>query len=63
MPVITVDGPKLSKEQKTELVKSITKAASEIIKLPEQAFIVLIQEREMDNVGVGGVLLSDKKTS
>lgn len=63
MPVITVDGPKLSKDQKAELVKSITKTASEIIKLPEQSFIVLIQEREMDNVGVGGVLLSDKKTS
>jgi 4-oxalocrotonate tautomerase len=61
MPVITVDGPKLTKEQKAELVRSFTKVASEIIKLPEQAFIVLIQERERDNVGVGGVLLSDKE--
>ncbi|AGL02048.1 4-oxalocrotonate tautomerase DmpI [Desulfoscipio gibsoniae] len=61
MPVITVDGPKLTKEQKAKLVKSITKTASEIIKLPEQSIIVLIEERERDNVGVGGVLLSDKQ--
>ncbi|WP_347487625.1 4-oxalocrotonate tautomerase DmpI [Desulfoscipio sp. XC116] len=63
MPVITVDGPKLTKEQKAELVKSITKTASEIIKLPEQSIIVLIEERERDNVGVGGVLLSNKSPS
>jgi len=60
MPVITVDGPILTREQKAELVKTITKVASEIIQLPEQSIIVLIEERERDNVGVGGVLLSDK---
>jgi len=56
MPVITVDGPILTREQKAELVKTITKVASEIIQLPEQSIIVLIEERERDNVGVGGVL-------
>jgi len=60
MPVITVDGPILTKEQKAELVKAITKVASEIIQRPEKSIIVLIEERERDNVGVGGVLLSDK---
>ncbi len=60
MPVIYIDGPKLSKEQKTELVKGFTRVASDVIKLPESAFIVLINERDRDNVGVGGELLSDK---
>ncbi|KAF1086559.1 4-oxalocrotonate tautomerase [Sporotomaculum syntrophicum] len=60
MPVITVDGPKLTREQKSKLVKAITKVASEIIQLPESSIIVLIEERERDNVGVGGILLSDK---
>lgn len=59
MPVITMDGPKLTREQKAELVKSFTRIASEVTKIPEKSFIVLIEERERDNVGVGGVLLSD----
>ncbi|WP_027364067.1 4-oxalocrotonate tautomerase DmpI [Desulfotruncus alcoholivorax] len=58
MPVITMDGPKLSLEQKAELVKAFTKIAAEVTKIPEKSFIVLIEERERDNVGVGGVLLS-----
>lgn len=61
MPIITMDGPKLTKEQKAKLAKSFTETASKITQIPEQSFIVLIEERERDNVGVGGVLLSDKK--
>ncbi len=61
MPVIHMDGPKLTKEQKTELVKGFTRVASEVYKIPEKSFIVLIEERDRDNVGVGGVLLSDKQ--
>ena len=61
MPVIYMDGPKLTKEQKADLVKGFTRVASEVTKMPEKAFIVLIEERDRDNVGVGGVLLSDKQ--
>lgn len=60
MPVITLDGPKLTKEQKAELAKVFTKSASEITKMPEAAFIVMIKEIDKENVSVGGVLLSDK---
>lgn len=60
MPVITVEGSKLSKEQKSELVKSLTKTASTITNVPEQAYVVLIKENDRDNIGVGGILLSDK---
>jgi len=60
MPVITIDGSKLNKEQKRELVKSLTKSASNITNVPEQAYVVLIKENDEDNIGVGGALLSEK---
>ncbi|SHJ69355.1 4-oxalocrotonate tautomerase DmpI [Desulfofundulus thermosubterraneus] len=61
MPVITVNGPKMSKEQKAELVKSFTETASKIMNIPAQAFTILIEEMERENVGVGGVLLADRE--
>lgn len=60
MPVITLDGPKLSREQKSALVKEFTKAASRVTNIPEAAFVVILRETDPDNVGVGGQLLSDK---
>ncbi|MBU0764334.1 MAG: tautomerase family protein [Bacteroidetes bacterium] len=59
MPVITIEGAALSKEQKTELVQKITKTAGEIMKIPEHAYTILIKENNFDNIGVGGKLLSD----
>ncbi|MBN7771761.1 4-oxalocrotonate tautomerase DmpI [Clostridium aminobutyricum] len=61
MPVITIEGSKLSKEQKSKLAKEMTISAASIMNIPEQAFIVLIKENELDNIGVGGQLLSDRK--
>ncbi|WP_048190819.1 4-oxalocrotonate tautomerase DmpI [Methanobacterium sp. SMA-27] len=60
MPVITVDGPKMSKEQKAKLVKSYAETASEIMGLPVQAMVILIREVEGENVGVGNMLLCDR---
>ncbi len=59
MPVITVDGPKLSKEKKAELVKSFSETASEIMGLPVDAMIVIIREVDAENVGIGDCLLCD----
>lgn len=59
MPVITIDGPKLSKEQKAELVKSFSETASKITGLPVQAMVVLVRENDPENVGVGDCLLCD----
>ena len=61
MPIINIDGPKLSKDQKAQLIKEFTSVASKVIELPEEAFIVLIKESDRDNVGVGGVMLSEKQ--
>lgn len=60
MPVITLEAGKLSTEQKRDLVASLTKTASSIMNTPEQAYVVLLKENELDNIGVGGSLISDK---
>jgi 4-oxalocrotonate tautomerase len=60
MPVITVEAAKLSKEQKSKLVKELTASAANIMNIPEQAFVVLVKENSTENIGVGGHLLSDK---
>jgi 4-oxalocrotonate tautomerase len=60
MPVITLDMAAVSKEKKAELVKTLTRDASEITGIPQDKFIVLINELERDNIGVGGQLLSDR---
>jgi 4-oxalocrotonate tautomerase len=60
MPVITIEAGKLSKEQKSELAAQLTKSASSIMHAPEQSFVVLVKENEMDNIAVGGVLVSEK---
>ncbi|MGM0603404.1 MAG: 4-oxalocrotonate tautomerase DmpI [Bacillota bacterium] len=61
MPHIVFDGPELSKEQKKELVKNFTNTASKVTSIPREAFVVMIKENDLENVGVGGELLSDKK--
>lgn len=60
MPVITIDGPKLTKEQKSELVKEFSEAASRIMGLPVEAMITIIREVESENVGTGNCLLCDR---
>ncbi|MBQ6972934.1 MAG: tautomerase family protein [Synergistaceae bacterium] len=61
MPVITVEAGKLTTEQKSQLARELTESASRIMNVPAQAFIALIKENEPDNVGVGGVLLSERR--
>jgi len=59
MPVITIDIGKLDKESKAGLVRELTAKASEVTRIPADKFIVLINEMERDNIGVGGKLLSE----
>lgn len=59
MPVISLEIGKVSKEIKAQLVAEISKKASEILNIPQQAFITVIKENDMDNIGSGGNLLSD----
>ncbi len=61
MPVITIDGPKMTKEQKAELVKEISETTSRIMNLPVEAMVTIIREVESENVGTGNILLCDRK--
>lgn len=61
MPVITVEGPKMTKEQKAELVKSFSETASKIMGLPVEAMVTIIREVESENVGTGNILLCDRR--
>ena len=60
MPVITLEAARLTKEQKQELAKEFTASAARTMTMPEEAFYVFLKENSLDNVGVGGTLLSDK---
>lgn len=60
MPVITLEAGSLNKEQKRELIKELTTSASKIMNIPEEAFIVLLKENNTDNIGVGGIMLSNR---
>ena len=61
MPVITLEAAALTKEQKQTLAKEFTETAARVTGLPETGFYVFIKENAMDNVGVGGQLLSDRE--
>ena len=60
MPVITVEAMPMSLEAKRELVQALTEQAARCMKLPPASIYVFIQENLYDNIGVGGMLLSDK---
>lgn len=59
MPVITVEVAEMNKEQKAVLVKEFTAILSRESGLPPEAIFVFIKENQLDNIGVGGKLLSD----
>jgi 4-oxalocrotonate tautomerase len=56
-----MEGPKLNKDQKAELVKSFSETASKVTEIPVSAMVVIIRELEGENAGVGGCLLCDMK--
>ncbi|OKP90328.1 4-oxalocrotonate tautomerase DmpI [Paenibacillus sp. P32E] len=60
MPVITIEAAKLNKEQKKLLVIELTTSAATIMNVPESAFIVLVKENDLENIGVGGQLIADR---
>lgn len=61
MPVITLEAASLNSDQKQRLVSEFTEAAARIMNLPKEAFYVFLKENAPDTVGVGGVLLSERR--
>ena len=62
MPIITVSGPAADVERKRKLAEGLTRVAAEAFGLPVEAFVVIIQENPPENVGLGGVLLVDRRS-
>lgn len=60
MPNIKIEITKQTKEKKKEIMEKLVKTMSEITNIPEQAFIVWINEYDADNIGPGGVPLSER---
>ncbi len=54
MPYITVESGFLSDGQKEALIQRLTEAASEIMHVPQEFFIITIKELPDTNVGIGG---------
>ena len=63
MPVVTVDGGPLDVEKKRELCRDITDALAAAYGLPRDAYVVLIRENSLENVGVAGELVCDRQQS
>ena len=65
MPVLNLALGKdqLNSEQKSELIKSFTNSAAKISGLPEQSFIILINELDDENIGIGGQTLQVRKAA
>lgn len=59
MPNIIIEAGSISKETRDELMVSLTRKASEITKIPEKSFTVLMKEFPIENWCIGGVLLED----
>lgn len=60
MPVITFETSKLTKEQKQQVVKEFTETAARVTGIPKDGFYVFIKENDLNNIAVGGTLLSDR---
>ena len=61
MPLIRVEGPKIDDvDRKRKIVKKLTDVAAEMYEMDKEKIIVLIQENEPENVGVGGELILDR---
>lgn len=61
MPIITFEGGKLTKEQKSELIHRFTEVASKATKVPSNFFAVTIKELEDENLGFGGETIAEMK--
>ena len=60
MPLITLEGGKLTKEQKNELIEKITQISSEIHTF-RVSFFVSIKELPDENIGKGGKTIDKVK--
>ena len=59
MPTIHYEGPRMTKEQKQELAKEITRISCEILNKPAHTVTILFKENDPEDIAVGGTLVSE----
>ena len=64
MPVITVEGPRITDfEKKRKLAREFTEAASEAFDLPKESIVIILHETSPECVATGGELICDRHPS
>jgi 4-oxalocrotonate tautomerase len=62
MPNISIEGPDIEDvDKKRTLVQELTDAATKAYGLPQETIVVVIKENSLENVGVAGKLIIDRK--
>ncbi|WP_458413743.1 4-oxalocrotonate tautomerase DmpI [Schinkia sp. CFF1] len=61
MPFIKFESGKLTDTQKKELILKLTQTASEITNIPKEFFMVVINEHDDKNFGIGGQGIDEVK--
>ena len=61
MPYITIESGTMTADQKKELIERMTAVASEIIRIPDEFFMVTIKELPDENIGIGGKTIDEIK--
>jgi 4-oxalocrotonate tautomerase len=62
MPLITIElaSKSLDKNQKERLYREMTDLMHDITGIRKEAFLIYLHENSTDNVGSGGIMLSEK---
>ena len=63
MPVITIAMHKVDDRTKADLIRNVTDVAVKTTGVPEQAFIVFIDEHEETNIGLAGKTYKEVKAA
>ena len=61
MPYIKIESGILSDTKKEELMKQLTEVSSEIMKIPQEFFMITIKEVPDKNFGIGGKTIDKVK--
>jgi 4-oxalocrotonate tautomerase len=63
MPILQVNVMKQPDvEKKRKLVAKLTDALVEVYGAPRETVVVMIKEDDLENVGIGGILVMDRLT-
>ena len=61
MPVVTIDGPaRATKEQNKKIIEKVSRIVADAYEMPVESITVIIRGTHPDNVGTGGIQLSEK---